>query len=247
MGIDMIAEKISKHILDRTLVIVLAHPNDDNKTHILNECLRGITFPKLLCSNHVTTKETQDLCDWSLYIKENPILMYEDFGKYDMMLSRWHTNENGERVTLHHKFDNAYAVSDMIKKGLGFARYLKKDLIHIVNYDFTITDEIIFENTMELIDNELVVYTCPPHIFNNPACSSAFFSGKIKIMESFFDQWYNADGYYWYKHHGLFLEEKIYNFMKMISVKMKEYTLDDLGKRCPIGRHAIVADFVYDE
>jgi len=246
MVTEIISKKISKNIIDRTLVIVLAHPNDDHKTNLLNECLNGISFPKLLSCNYTPTKETQDMCDWVLYVKENPILFYEDFSKYDMMLSRWHIDENGERINLPHKFDNAYAVSHLIQNALAYAKYLKKDIIHVVNYDFAITDDILLENTLEIIDNDLIVYTCPPHTFNNLACSTAFFSGKIKTLDSFFNQWGNMDEYYWYKHHGHFLEEKFYNYMKMISVRIKENTLDELGNKCKIGRHAIVADFVYD-
>jgi hypothetical protein len=242
----MLLENLGKTILDRTLVIVLAHPNDENKTNILNDCLSGISFPKLLSCNYTLKEETQNMCDWIVYSKENPILMGEDFGKYDMFLSRWYIDEKGEKVHLPHQFDNQYAVCFLIKNALEYAKYLKKDFIHMVNYDFNITDEVLIENTIHLIDNDLVVYRTPPHAFGRPACSSAFFSGKISTIQTFFDQFYNADGYYWYKHDGLFLEEKIYSFMSRTVSKLKEIDLDDLGGKCKVARHAIIADFVYD-
>ena len=242
----MLLENLGKTILDRTLVIVLAHPNDENKTNILNDCLSGISFPKLLSCNYTLKEETQNMCDWIVYSKENPILMGEDFGKYDMFLSRWYIDEKGEKVHLPHQFDNQYAVCFLIKNALEYAKYLKKDFIHMVNYDFNITDEVLVENTLDLIDNDLVVYNCPPHTFNRPACSTAFFSGRISTIELFFNQFDNIDQYYFYKHEGLFLEEKFYTFMKREVPKIKEKSLDTLGTRCNIARHAIVADFVYE-
>jgi hypothetical protein len=242
----MIEENLGKSILDRTLVIVLAHPNDDNKTNILNESLSGISFPKLLSCNHSIKEETQKMCDWVLYSEENPILYEKDFSRYDMFLSRWFIDKNGDKIHLSHKFDNQYAVSFLIKNALSFAKYLKKDFIHIVNYDFSITDEILTQNTLELIDNDFVVYTCPPNTFNRPACSTAFFSGKISTIELFFNQFNNIDEYYFYRHEGHFLEEKFYTFIKNVFTNVKEYPLDYLGSRCKIGRHSIVADFVYE-
>lgn len=242
----MLLEKLGKAILDKSLVIVLAHPNDDYKVGLLNECLSTISFPKLLSCNHSIKEEAQNLCDWMLYSKENPILLEEEFAIYNIGLSRWFINEHGEKVHLPHKFDNQYAVSFLIKNALSFARYLKKDFIHMVNYDFTITDKVLIENTLDLIDNDLVVYTCPPHTFNRPACSTAFFSGRIDTIESFFNQFYDRDSYYLWKHQGLFLEEKFYTYMKQNIAKIKEKDLDDLAKECNIARHAIIADFVYD-
>ena len=242
----MLIENIGKAILDKSLVIVLAHPNDEYKAGLLNECLSTISFPKLLSCNYLIKEESQNLCDWMLYSKENPILFEEQFTKYDIGLSRWFINEYGEKVYLSHKFDNQYAVSFLIKNALSFARHLKKDFIHMINYDFTITDKVLIENTLDLIDNDLVVYTCPPHAFNRPACSTAFFSGRIDTIESFFNQFYDIDSYYLYKHQGLFLEEKFYTYMKQNISKIKEKDLDLLSKECNIARHAIIADFVYE-
>jgi hypothetical protein len=242
----MITDNLGKALLDKTLVIVLAHPNDDHKTQILNDCLSTITFPKLLSCNYELKEDTQKLCDWILYSKENPILYEKDFAKYDIFLSRWFLNEIGEKVYLSHKFDNQYAVSFLIKNALSFAKHLKKEFIHIVNYDFNITDEILIENTLELIENNLIVYMCPPHAFNRPACSTAFFSGKTLTIEKFFNQFNSIDQYYFYKNQGLFLEEKFYTHMKLIESNIKEKDLDGLSTRCNIARHAIVADFIYD-
>jgi hypothetical protein len=242
----MIEENLGKSILDRTLVIVLAHPNDEYKLEVLNDCLKGMTFPKLLSCNYTVPAETQNMTDWMVYSKENPILYEKDFAIYDIFLSRWFINEHGEKVHLSHKFDNQYAVSFLIKNAISFAKHLKKDFIHMVNYDFNITDEVLVENTLDLIDNDLVVYNCPPHTFNRPACSTAFFSGRISTIELFFNQFDNIDQYYFYKHEGLFLEEKFYTFMKREVPKIKEKSLDTLATRCNIARHAIVADFVYE-
>jgi len=242
----MIEENLGKSILDRTLVIVLAHPNDEYKLGVLNDCLKGMTFPKLLSCNYTVPSETQNMTDWMVYSKENPILYEKDFTIYDIFLSRWFINEHGEKVHLSHKFDNQYAVSFLIKNAISFAKHLKKDFIHMVNYDFNITDEVLVENTLDLIDNDLVVYNCPPHTFNRPACSTAFFSGRISTRELFFNQFDNIDQYYFYKHDGLFLEEKFYTFMKREVPKIKEKSLDILATKCNIARHAIVADFVYE-
>lgn len=242
----MIADNLGKTLLDRTLVIVLAHPNDELKTQILNECLSTITFPKLLSCNYTVPVETQNMTDWMVYSKENPILYEKDFTIYDIFLSRWFINEHGEKVYLSHKFDNQYAVSFLIKNAISFAKHLKKDFIHMVNYDFNITDEVLVENTLDLIDNDLVVYNCAPNTFNRPACSTAFFSGRISTIELFFNQFDNIDQYYFYKHEGHFLEEKFYSCMKRIVPKLKEKDLGELSTRCNIARHAIVADFVYE-
>lgn len=243
----MLIETLGKTILDKTLVIVLAHPNDENKTNILNDCLKDISFPKLLSCNYPLSDESQRMCDWIIYSKENPILHDNDFGKYDIFLSRWFMNEHGEKIHKPHKFDNQFAVSYLIKNGLKFARNLNKEYIHVLNYDFDIEDDVIIENTIDLLDNNLVIYKTPVLAFGRPACSTAFFSGRLSTIEMFFNQFNNQDEYYWYKHDGLFLEEKLYSYAQNNIHNIKEKSLDDLGHRYHLARHAIVADFVYDE
>jgi hypothetical protein len=242
----MVKENLADAFLDRSLAIILAHPNDEYKLSVLKDCLNSISFPKLISCNHTLPEEIQKMTDWIVYSKENPILYEKDFHKYDIGLSRWFINDKGEKVTLTHKFDNQYAVCDLIKNALSFAKYLKKDFIHIVNYDFNITDDVLIENTIELIDNDIILYKCPDYAFNRPACSTAFFSGKISTMELFFNQFRDMNEYYFYKNQGLFLEEKFYTFMNVTVPKIKEKDLGELSTRCHIARHAIVADFVYD-
>ena len=234
---------ITNKVLDKTLVIVLTHANTDYKISILNECLSGITFPKLLSVNYPLTYETQRLTDWTIYSKENPILLGENFSDYDMTLGRWFINSEGVRIDVPHKFDNAYAVCKLIKDAINHAKYLGKEYIHVVNYDFTITDEVITENTLLLNEHDLIIYTCPPDTFRRPACSTAFFSAKLSTIEPFFNRFNSIVDYYWYKIDGLFLEEKFYTFFTNNSTNMKEDTLHNLGMRCHIGRHAIIADF----
>lgn len=239
----MLLENLGKAILDRTLVIVLAHPNDESKTKTLNECLSMISFDKLLSCNYLLNEDTQKMCDWVLYTKENPILHQEEFPQYNIVLARWYLNENGERVNIPHEFDNQYAVCMLIKNALAYAKYLKKDFIHVVNYDFHITDEGLMINTLELIDNDIVVWRTPIHAFNRLACSSAFFSGKISTIERFFNQFTDKTSYYTQTQDGYFLEEKLYNFIKKSTPKIKEKRLEDLSKVCKIGMHSIIDDF----
>lgn len=239
----MLIQNLGKAILDRTLVIVLAHPNDESKTKTLNECLSMISFDKLLSCNYLLNEDTQKMCDWILYTKENPILHQEEFPEYNIVLSRWYLNENGEKVNTQHEFDNQYAVCMLIKNALAYAKYLKKDFIHVVNYDFHITDDAFLVNTLDLFDNDLIIYRTPMHSFNTPACSSAFFSGKISTIERFFNQFTDKNSYYNYKHDGYFLEEKLYTYMKKTVTKIKEKDLGMLGKICKIGMHSIIDDF----
>ena len=179
-----------------SVAIVLAHANTPHRRQLLKDCLSSIKMETVLSTNYTVDEETQKLADWVVYSKENPILLKDEFEKYDVSYFSWWNDENGNRVTVPFEYEHGYAAYDLTKKGIEYAKSLGKKRVHIINYDYVISPSTLRTNEFLLEDNDIVLYTHEDWDFGHKAYCSAFFSANIDVASSYFTKYKSKEEYY---------------------------------------------------
>ena len=179
-----------------SVAIVLAHANTPHRRQLLKDCLSSIKMDTVLSTNYTVDEETQKLADWVVYSKENPILLKDEFEKYDVSYFSWWNDENGNRVTVPFEYEHGYAAYDLTKKGIEYAKSLGKKRVHIINYDYVISPSTLRTNEFLLEENDIVLYTHEDWDFGHKAYCSAFFSANIDVASSYFTKYKSKEEYY---------------------------------------------------
>ena len=99
---------------------------------MLKRCLSSINTEIILSCNNPVDEETQSLCDYVLYSKDNQLLDRDDYAKHNVIIEFWHVNAQGEKTIQTPPFEHSFAVYNLIKQGVNFADKLNKKKIHIV-------------------------------------------------------------------------------------------------------------------
>ena len=172
------------------ITIVLAHTNTLYRKNMLKRCLATINTEIILSCNEPVDEETQSLCDYVLYSKDNQLLDKDDYAKHDVIFQYWRINEKGEKVIKLPPFEHSFAVYNLIKLGVNFADKLNKKKIHIVNYDTLIYSNTLNDNYEHLNSNDLVLYY-NNNINGDDGYKTNFFSGNINPLLELFN-YYNT-------------------------------------------------------
>jgi autotransporter strand-loop-strand O-heptosyltransferase len=181
---------------DDSVAIVLAHANTPHRKQLLKDCLSSIKMDTILSTNHTIDEETQKMADWVVYSKENPILLKDEFAKYDVSYFSWWKDENGETVTVPFEYEHGYAAYNLTELGIKYAKLLGKKRVHIINYDYVISPSTLKQNEKLLEENDIVLYTHEDWDVGHKAYCSAFFSANIDTAVSYFTKYKSKDEYY---------------------------------------------------
>ena len=233
------AAKTAKEILDdfmteeipdeESIAIVLAHADTQYRRKLLKDCLSSIKMDTILSANYVVEPDTQKLSSWTLYSKDNPLLFKEDYEKYGVGYFSWWIDENGERKTRPFLFEHSYAVYSLIRQGLEKAKSLGKKYVHIVNYDYVISNSTFKTNRKLLEKNDAVLYKYEDWEIDNFYCS-AFLSAKLDVLYSYFTK-YNSKREYYTSLPGFnVLELNMYQYFLDESIKKAVFPWSSLGK-----------------
>lgn len=179
-----------------SVAIILAHANTLDRQDLLKECISLIKMDTILSTNYPVDVETQQLATWTISSKENPILLKEDFQKYNVDYYMWYTDEYGNKKTTPFEYEHGYAAYDLTKNGIKWAKSIGKKKVHIINYDYLIPNTILKENDSLLDTNDIVLYKHEEWNFGKPAYCSAFFSSKIETAENYFTKYNSKEEYY---------------------------------------------------
>lgn len=210
-----------------TVTIVLAHANTRLRREYLKKCINTIETPVILSSNFTVDEETQQMCNWVIYDKENPLLLQEEYPSHNVLYHRWYINKELEKVIEPFPFEHSYSVYCLIKNGLNFAKALNKEKIHVVNYDYIIRNYIIERNDYLLNNHDLIFY---PQL-HNKSYATGFFSGKIDVLLEYFSLHKDKKSFYInQKCNDLFIEEKLYCYYKEKDYIIKEEKYSDLNE-----------------
>jgi autotransporter strand-loop-strand O-heptosyltransferase len=213
------------------LVIILAHPNNNYRKKLLIECLQNTNKEILLSTNYFVDESVEKFCDHVIYTKKNPILYKEDFHKYDVAYYSWKIGDDGIRHTKMFDYEHGYAVYTLIQNGLRYADSMGKKVVHVINYDYLIQDQIINENYLELKNTDIILYKHMTTNYGEESVSSGIISGKINKLNDFFQKYKTIDEYY----HGgnsdgfAILEGKLHrHYLKANDIKIKYKVYEEL-------------------
>jgi autotransporter strand-loop-strand O-heptosyltransferase len=205
------------------VTIVLAHTNNLFRKNMLKRCLSTINTEIILSCNNPVDEETQSLCDYVLYSKDNQLLDKDEYAEHNVIFEYWKINAKGERITKTPPFEHSFGVYNLIKQGVNFADKLNKKKIHIVNYDTLIYSDTLNDNYKQLNSKDLILYY-NNNIDKNDGYKTNFFSGNITPLLELFN---------YYKTKSIFyinfkkFEEKMYDLIKDYKFNVVEQCLTD--------------------
>ena len=146
LGIDNI--KMDQIKMKRCIVL-LAHANNEEKEKILNECLvslKDLNLPIILVSHAPISEKNQQLCDYSLYEKNNILLKETDFFEYELPITESNFNRQyffggiSTRTYIQKKSYNASALN-LVTNGINLANSLDFEYGLFWEFDFILNPE----------------------------------------------------------------------------------------------------------
>jgi autotransporter strand-loop-strand O-heptosyltransferase len=210
--------------------IVLAHPNTNFRKQLLKNCLSSLNTNIILSANFPIEEDAQQLCDYVIYTKDNPLLYKSEFEKYNVAYYHWFVNEKGEKEYQLFEKEHGYCVYTLMRNGVEYAKKLGYKKVNIINYDYQLTKATINNNLKELDTNDFVVYKYTNLSYEEDSYCSAFFSAKTDAILSFVTKFKDKKDYYTNGTSFNILEVKFYNFLKESNYKVKELLMADLKK-----------------
>ena len=220
--------------------IILAHADTIYRKKLLTECIKSIDGEKLLSSNYIVDNEIQEMCDHVLYTKNNPLLFNSDFEKYGLEYNYWWIDETGKKQYKQFDYEHGYAVYTLIQNGLRYAKNLGKNKVHIINYDYVIDDITIKKHDNLIEEYDVVFYEHTDHAYSGTAYNSAFFSGNLDAIQSFFEKYKNINEYYSDGSGFNILERKIQNHYEKTNYKIFTQSIEVLKKSSNVNREGML-------
>ena len=220
-----------------SIAIVLSHANNPKRVSLLKECIRSISIPVILSTNYPVDIETQGLCDWVVYSKENPILDSSEFEKYDVRYYHWWIDTDGNRHEESYKSEHGYAAYSLIREGIKFAKTLGKKKVHIVNYDYTFSNEILEIQEKSLNEYDIIFYKQNDWALDgNRSYNSAFISANIDPISEFFSK-YNSKSEYYFAMPGFnILEIQLYNHYNQSDYRILSLNIEELKSKVKVNQ-----------
>ena len=189
--------------VSETAVLVLAHPNNETNKQLLKNCLRGFEYDVILSTNYKVDEETQEMCDHFIYMRENQLLSYKDYEKYNVCYLYFYVDQTGEYESRF--VDNhSYAVYRLIQNGIKYAKMIGKKKIHIINYDYEISNYTLSYHNSILDKKDIILYK------QGDFYSTGFFSGKIDVLLTYFDKHNSISDFYTTFENFNTLEKQVY-------------------------------------
>ena len=213
-----------------SISIILAHPNTEFRKKLLKNCISKLNTPIILSANYPVEEETQSLCNYVIYTKENPLLYKSEFEKYNVGYYHWHMNEKGEKTYTLFEKEHGYCVYSLMRNGVEYAKKLGYDKVNIINYDYEISKSTIKRNVDELDTNDFVVYKYGSNSYEIDSYCSAFLSAKTDAILSFVTKFKDKKDYYTNGPEFNILEVKLYDFLNENNFKIKTLPFEDLKK-----------------
>jgi autotransporter strand-loop-strand O-heptosyltransferase len=223
-----------------SVTIVLSHADNEWRKNLLKECIENLRGEVILSSNYPVDSDIQELCDWVLYTKNNPLLMKEDYGKYKISYNYWTLNEAREKVYTPMEYEHGYSVYTLIQNGIRLAKQLGKKKVHIVNYDYIINNETILENDKKLDEVDCVFYTYDDNTYDFNSVCCGFFSGNVDKLDSFYSKFKSKDDYYSSNFSNIKVESILYNFYHTPEFKVYDDKITDLKKSNSVDREGVL-------
>jgi autotransporter strand-loop-strand O-heptosyltransferase len=205
---------------DDTASIILCHPNSPKKIELLKKCIECSSGTKIVSSNYQLDNEIQKISDYCLVSNKNEILKQEDFSKFRV---DYYIIKNTASGVLRERFEfeHGYAVYCLIRDGLRLAKSLGFKKVHVINYDYLISEETFKNHLSALKDNDCVFYDYQKQYYDKDSFNTGFFSGKTEALLSFFEHYKTKSEYYSEPTFPVnILEIKTFNFFDKSGLKI---------------------------
>jgi autotransporter strand-loop-strand O-heptosyltransferase len=229
-GIKETKKYISKPYPETTLhnqypndIFVLgAWPDNEDKENDLLDCINRLRafpgIPILLVSHYAIKPEIQQLVDYYIYDKDNPILLNKDFSKYDVASGRWTTIGN-VRVENEMKFHHDYAIWLSMSHAFNFCKYLGKTNVHYLEYDNLIDTFQYRQSFLEKLgDHDAVIYEYTTESSKDthfdPYMATYIFSAKTDILVKMMAEINTIEEYFVNRPKGWQLERLFLHYLK---------------------------------
>jgi len=121
----------------------------------------------------------------------------------------------------------------LIQNGLNYCKMIGKRKIHVINYDYEISEDVLKENTKVLNSKDLLFYEIVD------IYSTGFFSGDVDALLSYFNKYDKIDDYYLAYPNFNIIEKQIYNHYENTDYKIDVYSFEDLKKNNKINQEII--------
>ena len=205
--------------------IVLSHHNTKEKRDLLLKNLKNLKSKIILSTNYPVDSEIEELCDFIYFDEENPILLKEEFKKYDSYYFK-NSFENGEQKQTLFEYEHGYAVYKLISNGLMLAKDKGFSKVHIINYDYNIDKDTLNNNENHLDHFDGVFYTYDHKSYEQNSYSTGYFSGNVDKLIEVFTYYKTKQDYYSHNTSFRILEIITYDIIKTIGLKIKELSYE---------------------
>ena len=200
----------AKKRIKNEIVTILSYTDTVDKVNALLGCIdkiKSFGYKILLVSHYPVSEEIQRMVDYYLYDEHNeiikiPITFWANMAEFDYICSDPAHN------------NHSYAILSLIRESLLFCRSMNFDLVHFINYDVILKDDIFSYNNYEIGARNALFYE---YTYDGGSFNTAVFSikpeldlfDKIETSKDYFDKSFiiNDD-------HRLFLEPWIYGVIK---------------------------------
>lgn len=211
-----------------SVAIVLAHANTQKRKKILKECLSSLKIETILSTNYPVDYDVQEIATWMVYSKDNPLLYPDEYEKYGVNYITWWKNKDDKYFEKPFDYEHSYAAYNLIKRGIEFAKAIGKKKIHIINYDYIISQKTLLNNENLLKEYDFVVYEYDDKKHGETAYCGGFFSGKIDSLYDYFSKYSTKEEYYKSLPGFNILEINLSLYLKNNSFNTKELKISSL-------------------
>jgi autotransporter strand-loop-strand O-heptosyltransferase len=230
----MIANRILKDYTDMlekrkaVVSVIIARADTPKRKALLRQCIESLDTEIILSTNYLVDTDIQEKVDHLVFEKDNPILLKQDFDKYGVGYYRWTLDSKGNSEHHPYEYEHSYAAYRLARVGLEKAEDLDKKIVHIINYDYLISNQTLLDHESILIENDIAVYNHEGLGEANRAYCSGFISGKLPALLDYFKLYQNKDEYYRSIPGFNILEINIFNHYNNREFKIKELNIDSL-------------------
>lgn len=149
------------------IFVIDTWPDTESKENDLIECIKKLKqfspIPILLVSHYPIKTEIQNMVDYYLFDKDNPLLHSSEYDMYGVSSGLWAQNAT-HKLTSQNLFQHDYAIWTMMQKAFKFCDILGKKRIHFMEYD-NIVDVFQYKQAFleKSKDYDVVIYEYHEH------------------------------------------------------------------------------------
>lgn len=199
----------------------------------LIKSLKQFNIPILLTGHYPIKPEIQNLVDYFLFDKDNPILKHDEFADHAVSSGRW-TKIDDITISNEMEFHHDYAIWQTMRNAFKFADNLGKKYIHFLEYD-NLPNQFQYKQTFlnPIRENDAIIYEyCKNSTSNqsiNEYCATYIFSIRTKIALEVIGKVNNKRDYFVNRPNGWQLEVLFFKYLKEVTnnIQISKYIAND--------------------